>query len=124
MYGCISNGLSLAAEVCDCPSTLVQKEWLKCFLTEPQQWVLTAARTHSEAVHKYSSLVWALWGFSGAWAGIEGTVHVADTEMFSPGMEEMSNMENSPEQISGIVWNGPLGQILNLDDLKGLFQPS
>lgn len=29
MYGCISNGLSLAAEVCECPSMLVQKEWLK-----------------------------------------------------------------------------------------------
>lgn len=51
-------------------------------------------------------------------------MHVADTEIFSPGTVEIGNIESSLVQISGMVLNGPLEQILDLDDLKGLFQTS
>lgn len=43
-------------------------------------------------------------------------MHAADTEMFSPGTVEFGNVESSSEQISGVVLNGPLGQILDFDD--------
>lgn len=43
-------------------------------------------------------------------------MHAADTQMFSLDTVEISNMESS----WAIVLSGPLGQILDLEDLKGL----
>lgn len=45
-------------------------------------------------------------------------MHMADTARFPPGRVEIGKVESSQEQISGTVLNGPLGQVLDLDDQR------